>query len=98
MDRRQFLQNAVLTTAVAQAPVASAQVNADPPVPIDTTGHTLQCKFQHDGIVWKVFEDLSRRDGPITFVPSRGVARVMTKRLEACFSQADVPFLGLTQQ
>jgi len=73
MDRRQFLQNVVLTTAVAQTPAANAQVNADPPPPPDTTGQTLQCEFQRDGIAWKVYEDLSRRDGPITFV--RRVAR-----------------------
>ena len=49
-------------------------------------------------MTWKVYEDLSKRDGSITFVPARGAARVMTKRLEAVFSQAAVPFLGLSQQ
>jgi hypothetical protein len=43
-----------------------------------------------------VYEDLSRRDGSITFVPARGAARVLTKRLEACYSQATVPHLGFS--
>jgi len=94
MDRREFIQAAALTAAAAQAlPAAPAQSETP-----DTSGHTLQCEFRHNNIPWKVYEDLSRRDGPITFVPARGAARVMTKRLEACFSQAAVPFLGLSRQ
>src|SRR5579872_5877926 len=92
MDRREFFQRVALTTAIAQALPVEAQQSPD------HTGHTLQCEFQHGNTAWKVYEDLSGRDGPITFVPSRGAARVMTKRLEACFSQAAVPFLGLTSQ
>jgi len=95
MDRREFFQGIALTGAIAQAVPAAAQSAATPP---DTAGHTLLCEFQHGNAMWKVYEDLSRRDGPITFVPSRGAARVMTKRLEACFSQAAVPFLGLSRE
>jgi hypothetical protein len=91
MDRREFFQTVALSAAIAQA----APPEADTP---DTTGHTLQCDFQHNGLTWKVYEDLSKRDGSITFVPSRGAARIMTKRLEACFSQTALPFLGLSQQ
>jgi hypothetical protein len=100
MDRREFLQSIALTTAVVQALPAEA---AEPPEAAeqaapDTTGQTLQCEFQYNNVAWKVYEDLSKRDGSITFVPARGAARVMAKRPEAVFSQAAVPFLGFTQQ
>ncbi len=100
MDRREFLQSIALTTAVAQALPAEAAGAPEVPeqsVP-DTAGHTLQCEFQYNNITWEVYEDLRKRDGSITFVPSRGTARVLGKRLEAVFSQAAVPFLGLSQQ
>ena len=94
MDRRKFIQTAALTAAIAQSsPTAAAQTEVS-----DTSGHTLLCEFQHNGLAWKVYEDLSRREGSITFVPARGAARVMTKRLEACFSQAAVPFLGRSER
>ncbi len=92
MDRREFFQSLALTTAAAQLAVADQSE-----VPV-TQGHTLQCEFQHNSAMWKVYEDLSKRDGSITFVPARGAARVMTKRPEACFSQAAVPFQGLSPQ
>src|ERR1039458_124850 len=101
MDRRVFLQNIALTTAVANAlPVeAASEVEApEQSSPPDTTGHTLQCEFQYNNIAWKVYEDLGKRDGAITFVPARGAARLLRKRPEAVFSQAAVPFLGLSQQ
>ncbi|MDR3703467.1 MAG: hypothetical protein P4L56_27710 [Candidatus Sulfopaludibacter sp.] len=93
MDRREFFQSIALTTAVTQA-LAAAEP-ADTP---DTSDHTLQCEFQHNGTAWKVYEDLRTRDGSLTFVPARGAARVMGKRLEAVFSQAAVPFLGLSRE
>ena len=101
MDRREFLQSIALTTAVAQALPAEAAEAAEAPeqsTPPDTAGHTLQCEFQYNNIAWKVYEDLGKRDGSITFVPARGAARVMGKRPEAVFSQAAAPFLGLSQQ
>jgi hypothetical protein len=98
MDRREFFQGIAWTSAIAQTAAATAQAAPAPAEAPDTAGHTLQCEFQHAGATWKVYEDLSRRDGPITFVSSRGAARVMTKRLEACFSQAAVPFLGLSRE
>ena len=91
-NRREFFQRMALAAAAAQSLPAVAQVAPD------TTGHTLQCTFAHNNTTWKVYEDLSRRDGPITFVPARGEARVLTKRLEACFSQAAEPFLGLSRE
>ena len=98
MDRREFLQSIALTTAVAQALPAEAAEAPEQSTPPDTTGHTLQCEFQYNNIAWKAYEDLSKRDGSITFVPARGVARVLGKRPEAVFSQAAVPFLGFSQQ
>jgi hypothetical protein len=98
MDRREFFQSMALTTAVAQAlPVDALAAPEQSEMP-DTTSHTLHCEFQYNNTSWKVYEDLSQRDGSITFVPARGAARVMTKRLEACFSQAAAPFFGLSQQ
>src|SRR4051812_1068508 len=97
MDRREFLQNLALTAAAVQS-VPTVASGAEQTAPADTTGHTLQCQFQHNNTTWKVYEDLSKREGAITFVPARGASRQLTKRLEACFSQAATPFLGLTQQ
>lgn len=97
MDRREFFQSIALTTAAQALPVA-ALAATEQTAPPDAAGHTLQCEFQHNNTTWKAYEDLSRRDGSITFVPAHGAARVMTKRPEACFSQAAVPLLGLTPQ
>lgn len=94
MDRREFFQRIALTAAAAQAlPLEAAQ--SDTP---DVAAHTLQCEFQYNNTTWKVYEDLSKRDGPITFVPAHGTARTLGKRLEAVFSQAAAPFLGLSPQ
>jgi hypothetical protein len=94
MDRREFFQSVAFAAAAAEAVPAIAEQTAAP----DTTGHTLLCEFRQNDVGWSVYEDLSSREGAITFVPSRGPARVMTKRLEACFSQAKEPFLGLSPQ
>ncbi len=93
MDRREFFERIALTAAAAQA-LSAAEQSETP----DTTGHTLQCEFPYSGTTWKVYEDLSRRDGSLTFVPAHGAARVMTKRPEAVFSQAATPFLGLSRE
>jgi len=93
MDRRAFL----LTNLAAGAAVSAAEPAPQTAAP-DVAGHTLQAEFQHEGVAWKVYEDLSRRDGSITFIPSRGNARVLTRRLEACFTQAATHYLGLTMQ
>ena len=98
MDRREFFQSIAFTTAIAQALPAEARPEPEPQLAPDVTGHALQCGFQRDNMTWKVYEDLSRREGSLTFVPSRGAARVMSKRLEACFPQTAVPYLGLTVQ
>jgi hypothetical protein len=98
MDRREFFQSIALTTAIAQALPIQARAEAEQSEAPDTAGHTLQCEFQLNSTTWKVYEDLSKRDGSVTFVPAHGAARVMTKRPEAVFSQAAVPFLGLSRE
>jgi hypothetical protein len=95
MDRRAFFQNLAFTAAVQTLPAAEAAAQVATP---EISGHTLLCEFPQNGVAWKVYEDLGRRDGPITFVPSRGQARVMTKRLEACFSRQGEFYLGLSLQ
>jgi hypothetical protein len=98
MDRREFFQRIALTAAAAQAIELEAQT---PPQPAETpgiAGHTEHCEFSYGGTTWKVYEDLSKRDGSLTFVPVHGAARVMTKRLEAVFAQTATPFLGLSPE
>lgn len=97
MDRREFFRSVVLTTAAAQALPAQSPAAEHPEIP-DTAGHALQCEFTYRNTSWKVYEDLRTRDGAITFVPARGPARILGKRLEAVFSQAATPYLGLTRE
>ncbi len=84
MDRRQFLQGVALSVAAQ----AEAQQKA-------TGSPTPLCEFALDGATWKVYEDLSTRDGAITFESSKGAKRILTKSAEACFAEAFPPFLGL---
>jgi hypothetical protein len=101
MDRRRFLQRVAVTTAVGQAvwPVEAAEPpEPAPPADIDITGQTLLCEFKRNSLTWKVYEDLSSRDGSITFVPDHGNPRVLGKRTEATFTQAEVPHLGLKME
>jgi hypothetical protein len=53
------------------------------------------CSFLHGGESWKAYEDLSRRDGAITFVSTAGRARVLTKSAEASFASDGPQHLGL---
>ncbi len=88
MDRRQFLQNVALTTALsANAEAAQAAEDND--------GHTLLCEFKIEAITWKVYEDLTNRDGAISFISAHGTKRVLTNSAEATFAEADPPYLGL---
>ena len=101
MDRRDLVQSIALTTAITEALQQEARAEASPDreAAPNTTGHGLaRGEFQYNNTSWKVYEDLSKRDGAITFVPARGAARVMTKRPEAVFSQAKTPFLGIPQR
>jgi len=44
---------------------------------------------------WSVYEDLRTREGVLTFISSRGAARVLGKSAEATFAESDPPHLGL---
>jgi hypothetical protein len=102
MDRRRFLQRTALTTAAACLPQLS-DANAQsapallsslvPAASVDLAGHTFICEFTLDSTRWKVYEDLRRREGPLTYVSSAG-ARVLTKSTEASFAES-TPYLGL---
>jgi hypothetical protein len=95
------LQRVAVTTAVGQAlrPVEAAELpEPAPPADVDITGQTLLSEFKLNSVTWKVYEDLSKRDGSITFVPDRGNPRVMGKRTEATFTQTEVPHLGLKME
>ena len=99
MDRRKFLQSLAVTTAGAELISSAAEaLEPEPEQAADITGQTQLSEFQLNGMSWKVYEDLSRRDGSITFVPARGVSRVMGKRTEATFTQAAEEYLGLKIQ
>jgi hypothetical protein len=94
MHRREFFQSLAWTAAVAQAlPLEAAQSETP-----DVSAHTLQAEFPYNNVAWKVYEDLSKREGALTFVPASGPARVLGKRLEAVFSPAATPFLGLSPE
>ena len=100
MRRREFLQS-LASTAAASA-LAPRLADAGAPgkfpmaIPASVEGHTQVSEFDLNGVHWKVFEDLRTRDGALTFVPSRGEARVITKSAEASFAEADPPHLGLS--
>lgn len=95
MDRRSFLQNLALTTAGAEFVSSIAAAEDLAPAP-ETEGHTLMAEFKIKDVAWKAYEDLRVRDGAITFVPSHGNQRVMTKSAEAAFAEAAPPYLGLS--
>ena len=97
MNRRRFLQNVALTGATIET-AAAIEPEPQPAEPTNLDGHTLLCEFTLDGVTWKVHEDLRTRDGAITFVPSRGAARVISKTAEPVFASADKPYLGLSLQ
>jgi hypothetical protein len=91
MQRRQFLhQLAGATAAIEIAPELRAAGRQD-----SLAGHTLQGEFRLDSDSWKVYEDLTTRDGSITFVSSRGTRRTLEKSAEATFADAEPPYLGL---
>lgn len=108
MNRRRFLQALAASAAVANELGAPAQqrisfaatasttslgtVAADK---IDIVGHTLLCTFTRNAETWKVYEDLRTRDGDITFVSSKGVARALTKSAEKTFASDGPQYLGL---
>lgn len=105
MDRRHFLQSLAASTAALHGltslaeqpeaippPVMSAALDAGE-TPVE--GHTLLSSFSHEGVTWKVYEDLRTRDGVITFVSSAGRSRVLPKNAEAVFAEEGPQYLGL---
>jgi len=108
MDRRRFLQD-LAVTAFGVPCLSEAAVRLDVPNiseddtaahrPADQTpdiqGHTLVCGFKLNSLDWKVYEDVRTRDGAITFISSRGHARVLPKTAEANFAETTPSYLGL---
>jgi len=104
MNRRRFLQNAVVAGAAVKqfagtrpANAAARSESAVGSVNVaDTTGHTLICEFKSRMTSWKVYEDLRTRDGVLTFVSARGESRVLGKSAEPQFAEAEPAHLGLS--
>nr|WP_232298890.1 Tat pathway signal protein [Granulicella tundricola] len=85
--------------AVAEAPKTvsceSALIGAMAAMDASVDGHTKLCTFARGDESWTVYEDLRTRDGVITFVSSKGVARVLPKTAEATFADDGPQHLGL---
>ena len=106
MDRRNFLKSVAVSTAalhsMAQQATAAAPLFSQA-APLGTLsaasapieGHTLLAKFNRGPESWTVYEDLRTRDGIITFVSSKGTARVLPKSAEATFAEEGPQHLGL---
>jgi len=111
MDRREFLKDLAVVTAVTHClpdgvkPGEIAGETPDFPTSSDSRstlgaapdidGHTLISEFKIDATMWKVYEDLRTREGAITFVSSKDGVRVLRKSAEATFPGADPAYLGL---
>jgi len=91
MQRRRFLQQ--LAGATAALEITPALDVADRQESL--AGHTVQGEFPLGSDSWKVYEDLTTRDGSITFVSAQGVRRTLAKSAEAVFAEAEPPYLGL---
>lgn len=112
MDRRRFLQNLAVTTASIsyfskstealaaerEKAIAHGELGPDPQLhqAPDVEGHTLVAEFRLGAVDWKAYEDLRTREGVITFLSSRGGARILPKSAEATFAEANPPYLGLS--
>lgn len=104
MDRRGFIKGMTIASVGANGLAALAEMDKHAGRLSDTApegassgqveGHTLLCSFKTDGETWQVYEDLRVREGAITFVPSRGDRRVLTRNAEAAFAEG-APYLGL---
>src|SRR3569623_1864835 len=98
MDRRRFLQTVAASAAAVNAlgavaeplrrpqPASRAASGTISSSEAKIEGHTLICSFTRKDETWKVYEDLRTRDGAITFVSSKGVARVLPKSAEQTFA------------
>ena len=107
MDRRRFLQGIAASAAAGNHLGATAQQNRSAASPsggelgvvkattVDVEGHTLLCEFTRNGESWKVYEDLRHREGSVTFLSSKGLARVLGKSAEETFESEGPQHLGL---
>ena len=107
MNRRHFLQTVAASTAALNSlsalaeqsmKMVSAPAQLLGTLPADDApveGHTLLCTFTRNSETWKVYEDLRTRDGSITFLSSKGIARVLSKSAEATFADDGPQHLGL---
>src|SRR4051812_25924351 len=90
MERRKFLQNLTAGAAGLEylAGEAHAAATADEPeAPASVESHTLQAEFKTGATAWKAYEDLTTREGVITFISSNGTKRVLRKTAEASFAE-----------
>jgi hypothetical protein len=108
MDRRDFLQGLAATAASLEilSGRAGAAVELEPPAikeparkgapgPAPSVeGHTLVAEFTIAATVWKVYEDLRTREGPLVYLSSTGESRVLAKSSEASMPEG-TPYLGL---
>ncbi|HEY4358476.1 MAG TPA: Tat pathway signal protein, partial [Acidobacteriaceae bacterium] len=107
MNRRKFIQSAAASTAVLPYLTAHAETAAAPRAAFTTAGgsvpatgvqvdgHTKLATFTRNGETWTVYEDLRTRDGLLTFVSSKGTARVLPKTAEATFADDGPQHLGI---
>ena len=87
---------AQMKSAAEASQSAEPGTASKPASELNIEGHTQVSDFKSGPDTWKVYEDLRTRDGVITFISSRGQARVMGKSAEASFAEADPPYLGLS--
>ncbi len=105
MDRRRFLENLAASAAALNVlPALHAESSSAPRPALRGTirtadapiaGHTLLCTFSRNSETWKVYEDLSTRDGAVAFVSSTGTARILPRSAEATFPADGPAYLGL---
>lgn len=106
MNRRYFLKGMAAGTAtlgefldaVVQTRNSIPKKTARGQRPASTVsveGQTLLCTFTRKDESWKVYEDLRSHEGVLTFVSSRGFARVLPKHIEAAFPEDGPQHLGL---
>jgi hypothetical protein len=103
MDRRHFMKSMAATAAALDAftayssetVVAASGIGLSPSSSVSVDGHTKLASFSRNGETWTVYEDLQIREGVITFVSSRGTARILPKTAEATFADDGPHHLGL---
>ena len=91
MDRRGFLQH---VTAHAVESLATTARAFDPSPEPSLAGHSLLCEFELDAAKSPVYQDLRTRDGSMTLLAPRGVARILPQHLKPTYSPAAAPHLG----